>query len=107
MQDWTSRGGAQTLIARHQAFAFDLTLAAKNSSNPREDDLRLLTFEGTERLLGARVKDLHDKGLQLVDVLRWFRRCFQQGPLDFAKFSQEQVPVCAQTLYILRCLCLS
>jgi hypothetical protein len=98
VQDWTSRSAAQALIARQQTFAFDLTLTAKHRSNPREDELRLLTFEGTERLLGARVKDLHDKGLQLVQVLSWFRRCFEQGPLDFAKFSQEQVPVCVRNL---------
>jgi hypothetical protein len=82
-----SRKGKRALIAEPRGYTFDLTLGAEDECNPCETELRLLTFEGIERLLAARVKNLHHQGLRLVDVLMWFGHCFQIGPVDYSVFT--------------------
>jgi hypothetical protein len=98
MQGWAPTSGV-ALIKRPKTFEVDLTLDANDKCNPCKKArdkkvLRLLTPQGTERLLAARVQDLHDEDLQLVDVLTWFHHCFENGAVDWS----EMFTVCAKLL---------
>jgi hypothetical protein len=84
LQGWASRTGKKALIVLTRTVDFDLSLEANDECNPGHHVLHLLTSRGTERLLGARVKDLHDEHLRLVDVLTWFDTCFRNGPEDWS-----------------------
>jgi hypothetical protein len=85
LQGWASRKGKAALILLHQKWdCFDLTLGVEDKLNVWQKDLRLLTLQGIELLLAARVKELHAKGLRLVDVLTWFEDCFRNGPEDWS-----------------------